>query len=335
MKYIQIGVCRFFVTLLLILGPAPFSLASGELLQPFAIRNLNPFFVIYGIPATQAPVVVEPGRSSIQVLLDVASHFTDAENDSEFIAIDGETYRLAFRYARGLGNLWEVGAEIPLLSHSGGIMDGVINEWHDFFGLPSLGRDRVEDDLLRFQYTRDGRKLVDEQSSGTGLGDILLFTGKTLTRTGRYAVTLRGQIKLPTGDPERLKGSGGTDAAASVMASGVVGEKWSFSGRIGAAYLGSGDVLPELQRRWSGFGSIFAGWQAFKAVSFKAQLDAQSPLYEDSGFDQLTDTAIQLSFGATTRIGRATFLDLSFSEDEFNPDVSPDFAFQIRLRTVH
>lgn len=317
------------------LSPAGCSLASGELLQPFAIRNLNPFFVVHGIPAMQAPVTVESGKTSMQVLLDVASHFTDAENDSEFIAIDGETYRLAFRFARGVGRRWEVGAEVPLLSHSGGVLDGVINQWHEFFGLPSLGRDRVEDDLLRFQYIRDGRKLVDQQSSGTGIGDILLFTGKTLSRTGDYAVTLRGQVKLPTGDPDSLRGSGGTDAAVSATASGSAGKKWSFSARIGAAYLGGGDVLPELQRRWAGFGGIFAGWQAFDKFSFKAQLDAQSPLYEDSGFHQLTDTAVQLSFGGTARIGKTTFLDLSFSEDEFNPDVSPDFAFQIRLRAVH
>jgi len=325
---------RIFQTIALITGSAVCSLASADLLQPFAIRNLNPFFGIHGIPAQQSPAVTDPGNSSMQLQLDVVSHFTDAENDQEFIAIDGETYRLAFRFARGLGDHWEVGTEIPLVSHSGGFLDGVISEWHDFWGLPTLGRDRVEDGQLRFQYLRDGRNLVDVQSSGTGIGDVLLFTGKTMERTGAYAVTFRGQLKLPTGDPDNLRGSGGVDAAISAAASREIGDKWSFTARIGAAYLGDGDVLPDLQRRWAGFGTAFAGWQAFKPVSFKAQLDVQSPLYEGSSFDQLTDTAIQLSLGASVRLGKTSFLDVSFSEDEFNPDVSSDFTFQIRLRAT-
>jgi hypothetical protein len=327
---------RIFLGLLILLlpGPATSAQTSENLLQPFAIRNLNPFFGIYGIPAQQSPAVVGHGQSSMQVQLDVVSHFTDAENDREFIAIDGETYRLAFRFARGLGDRWEIGTEIPLISHSGGTLDGLINNWHDFWGLPTLGRDQGEDGLLNFRYVRDGQNLVDVQASGTGIGDVLLFTGKTLEQTGRHTVTLRGQLKLPAGDPDNLRGSGGVDAAISATASSTWGEKVSFSGRIGAAYLGKGDVLPDLQQHWAGFGTAFIGWQAFKPLSFKAQLDVQSPLYENSGFDQLTDTAIQLTFGASVRLGRASFLDLSFTEDEFNPDVSSDFSFQIRLRAV-
>lgn len=308
--------------------------ASGDLLQPFAIRNLNPFLGIYGIPAQQSPSVVDSGSSSLQLQLDVVSHFTDADNDTEFVAIDGETYRLALRYARGLGDRWEVGAEVPLVSHSGGFLDGVINEWHDFWGLPTLGRDRVEDDQLRFEYVREGETLVDVNASGTGIGDVLLFAGKTVTQTRETAVTLRGQIKLPTGDAESLRGSGGADVALSAAVSRTLGDKVSITGRVGAAYLGRGDVLPELQRQWSAYGTAFVGWQAFGRLSLKAQIDAQSPLYENSGLDQLTDTAIQLTFGGSIRLGKKSFLDLSFTEDEFNPDVTSDFAVQIRLRTL-
>jgi len=89
-----------------------------------------------------------------------------------------------------------------------------------------------------------------------------------------------------------------------------------------------------LQRHWAGFGSAFIGWQAFRSFAFKAQLDAQSPLYQNSDINQLTDTAIQLTFGATARINKRTFLDFSVTEDELNPDVSSDFGFQIRLRTT-
>lgn len=322
------------ICIALAFAPGAQATDTGGLLEPFAIRNLNPFLGLYGIPAQQSTAVVGGGLSSVNLQLDVVSHFTDAETDQEFIAIDGETYRLSLRYARGFGDRWEAGAEVPLVAHSGGFLDGVINEWHGFWGLPTLGRDRVEDDQLRYEYVRAGETLVDVDASGTGIGDVLLFAGKTLA-AGATTVTLRGQIKLPTGDPENLRGSGAADAAISAAGSRAVGGRVSITGRIGAAYLGRGDVLPELQRRWSVFGSAFVGWQTFKSVSLKAQLDVQSPLYEDSAFNQLTDTAIQLTFGGSVRLGKKSFLDLSFTEDEFNPDVTSDFAFQIRLRAVH
>ena len=320
---------------LFLIGPGVnCALGSEPWLQPFAVRNHNPFMEIYGIPAMQAPVVTAPGQSSLTLLLDAVSHFTDAEEGSEFIAIDGESYRLALRFARGLEDQWEIGTEVPIVSHSGGVLDGVISQWHDIFGLPTLGRDRVETDRLLFQYRRDNRVLADLQSPATGIGDVLLFAGKTFSRQGGSAATVRGQLKLPTGDSARLLGSGGTDLSVSGALSHRWGGSWSASARLGAAYLGSGEVLPGLQRHWAAFGSVFLGWQAFRSFSFKTQLDLQSPLYENSEINQLTDTAIQLTFGATARISNATFLDFSVTEDEFNPDVSSDVAFQIRLRTV-
>jgi hypothetical protein len=325
---------RFLAGLGLMLGSASGAVASGELLQPLAVRNLSPFLGIYGIPAMEAPVVTAAGVTAVHLQLDVASHFTDATNDRELIVIDGETHRLALRFARGLGNRLEIGAELPLISHSGGFLDGLINEWHELFGLPTLGRDRVENGLLRFRYDRDGQVLVDERASGTGIGDVLLFAGKTLERSGSSTLTLRGQVKLPTGDAERLRGSGGVDAAISAALSGAPAEKWTFSGRLGAAYLGRADVLPDLQRRWAVFGTAFAGWRAFRTVSLKAQLDVLSPLHANSGIDQLTDTTVQLSLGASVRIGKRSFLDFGVTEDELNPDVSSDVAFQIRLRTA-
>jgi hypothetical protein len=311
------------------------ALAAENFLQPFAVRNHNPFMGIYGIPAMQSPVVVAPGRSSVQLLFDAVSHFTDAETQSEFIAIDGETYRLALRYTRGLEKQWEIGTEVPVVSHSGGVLDGVINHWHDVFRLPTLGRNDVEDDQIDFQYVADDEALVDVQSATTGVGDVLLFAGKTLRQYDDYSVILRGQLKLPTGDPDRLQGSGGTDISLWGAAARKWGESWSASARLGGAYLGTGDVLPGLQRHWAGFGSVFIGWQAFRSFSLKSQLDVQTPLYENSDIHQLTDTAVQLTFGATARVSKSTYLDISVTEDEFNPDVSSDVAFQIRLRTAH
>lgn len=335
MQYIKFITRRFFLTAALFFAPILEGFASDHLLQPFAISNLNPFIGIYGIAAMQAPVVLVPGQNSINVVLDAVSHFTDGRNQSESIQIDGESYRLAARFGRGLPNQWEVGLEIPFLSHSGGFMDGFINQWHDTFGLPSLGRDRVADDQLTFRYSRNDRDLINVQSSTMGLGDILLFAGKTLSQQDGFAFTMRGQLKLPSGDTKRLLGSGGTDISLAAMLARKWGRNWLGAIQLGASYLESGDVLTELQKNWVGFGSAYLGWQPFRSFAFKLQLDAHTPVYENSNIDQLTDTAYQLTIGGSIKMGASTYLDIGVTEDEIQPNVSSDVSFQLRVRTLH
>lgn len=334
MQYIQFVTYRC-LCLFLFLLTTPTVSASDNLLRPLAIKNLNPFIGVYGISAMQSTVVLAPDRHAFSAIFDAVSHFTDARRQSEFIRIDGETYRLALRYSRGMQNRWEIGTEVPLLSHRGGVMDGFISNWHDFFGLPSLGRDRVVDNQLQFLYSRDGLTQINVQSSTTGLGDILLFAGKTVRREDDHSVTVRGQLKLPTGDANRLMGSGGIDISLSATAAHKWGKTWLGSIRLGGSYLETGDVLPQLQRNWVGFGSAYLGWRPFDALAFKLQLDVQTSIYKDSDIDQLTEPAFQLSVGGSVGISKSTFLDLSVTEDEINPDVSSDVSFQLRLRRTH
>ena len=75
--------------------------------------------------------------------------------------------------------------------------------------------------------------------------------------------------------------------------------------------------------------------RSFKALAFKVQLDAQTPIYADSGLHQLSDPAFQLTVGGSLRIGESAFFDLGVTEDEINPDVSSDVSIQLRLRTMH
>ena len=334
MQYIKFVRRRLLLSAVLFTAMISQGLASDYLLQPLAITNLNPLHGVYGIAAMQAPIVLNPKQNSVNVVVDAASHFTDGRNQSESIRIDGESYRLAIRVARGLPQHWEIGMEVPVLSHSGGFMDGIINQWHDTFGLPTLGRDRVENNQLVFQYSRDSQDLVNMQSSTTGLGDIVLFTGKTLKQTEDFAFTVRAQLELPSGDPDRLLGSGGTDISIAAMLSRRW-RNWLGSVQLGGSYLETGDILPELQHNWVGFGSAYAGWHPFRSFAFKLQLDANTPVYTNSSIDQLTDTVYQLTLGASAALGESTYLDVSVTEDEINPDVSSDVRFQVRLRTLN
>ena len=310
------------------------SVAADPLRQPFAVRNHNPFVAVYGIPVMDTVEVLDAGGQRLGLTLDVTSNFTDDGTDNEFIAIDGETYRLALRYTRGLADGWEAGFELPLLRHGGGFLDGFIINWHDFFGFPQGGRDNSARDRLEYRYTTGGNDLLRVEEAETGIGDVTLHVGHRLgDGEGTRRLALRAQLKAPTGDSERLFGSGGWDAALWLQ----VQDSWTahlwWSAGAGVSYLGRGDVLPDLQRSLVGILNLGAGWQPWQRLSLQLQADLQSPAYQDTPLGQLSDTAVQLSIGGSARFTDRLYLDFAVVENEFTPDASPDVSFHIRLRT--
>jgi Protein of unknown function (DUF3187) len=302
--------------------------AQDPLLQPLAINNNNPFIRVYGIPRMDAISVRQKSRFDIS--LDAASSFTDAESRREFIVMDGETYRLTLHGAYALNADWDIGVELPFVQHSGGFLDSFILNWHDFFGLPQLGRDAVENNQLNYRYIRDGRERSAVNAKTSGIGDVSLSLGRTLPIADHAAV--RAQLKLPSGDSASLFGSGGTDAALWTQLAHGFSPAWHTYGGAGVAYLGPGDVLPELQRHWVGFASLGLIWQPLNSLAFKLQFDGQTAVYQHTSLRQLGGNGAQLTLGGSIRLGKRWLLDLGVTEDEIAFDVSPDVSFHLRLR---
>ncbi len=312
------------------------SAAADPLRHPLAVRNHNPFVAVYGIPAMDAVEVLDQGGNRLALTLDATSNFTDDGTDNEFIAIDGETYRLNLRYTRGFADGWEAGVELPLLRHNGGFLDGFIINWHDFFGFPQGGRDETERDRLEYRYTTGGSDLVAVDAADSGVGDVAIHVGRRLVgrdRHPRRRLALRAQLKAPTGDSDRLFGSGGWDVALWLQAQHHWRERLWWSAGAGVTYLGRGDVLPDLQRHLVGVLSLGAGWQPWQRLSLQLQTDLQSPAYQDTPLGQLSDTAVQISIGGSLGLTERLFLDFAVVENEFTPDASPDVSFHLRLRT--
>ena len=280
--------------------------------------------------------VTPPGSSRVELTVDVISNFTDDGAATEVIAIDGETQRLGLRWLHGLGAGWEWGFEAPVLRHSGGFLDGLIIDWHDLFGFPQGGRDRNPRDRLVYRYRRNDRERVRVTETTAGFGDITLQLARQLGvhrhHHGRHLVA-RGQLKLPTGDADRLFGSGGWDAALSLQLSNrrPGGPWWALGG--GLASLGPGEVLPELQRHWQLVAGLSLGWQALPWLSLQLQGDAHSAPYHNTELGQLGDPAVLLSAGASAHLHSRLALDFVVIENELTPDASPDVAFQLRLRS--
>jgi len=255
----------------------------------------------------------------------------DGANES--ISLDGETYRLALSVRRGLSDRLEVGIEVPLVLHRGGVLDDFIEGWHDALGLTNDERDKTPSNELDYSYRFQGQEAIAIRSGQQGLGDVRLFAATTLHRAedGSRELSLHGSLKLPTGDSARLLGSGSTDLALSINAveRGLRSYRITGYGRLGLLASGDSDILATRQRHLVAFGSLGLSWRAGGHVDLKAQLDGHGSFYQ-SELPQLGSNSIQLTVGGTIYFGRATALDLALGENLFT-DTIPDLHLNITV----
>lgn len=326
----------FAVVFLLLWGGAPAFAQGDQGITPFYTSNLSPVVQIHGLPAAESGELARPGKLSLRVVAEVASHYTKKKKGPESVLFDGETSRVIASIRYGLTDRWEAGLDVPLLSHDGGVLDGFIEGWHDFFGMPQNGRDKVRRNQLRYSYNRNTTPAVDHAGSNGGFGDVSLAASYQLleSRAGaRRSVAVRGGVKLPTGNSDELRGSGApavhgrltaTDAQTLQALNGTL-----FAS-AGVMWLGKGDVLADQQRQWVGFGSIGIGWMPLSWVDFKLQLDGHTSFYKNSDLTQINSPSVQLGVGGTLHFSERISLDLAVTEDII-VDSAPDVVFHSAL----
>lgn len=323
---------RFLVLLVALLVPGA-ALADVEL-YPFYTRNISPVVSVFGLPAAEGGALLRKGRTEARLVVEAANNFTFDKSGSEQIVLDGETYHNVLALRWGAGKRLELGADLKMLSHDGGVFDGFIESWHDAFDLPGANRDAKPEDRLLYVYERNGEERLGVRDETTGLGDLSLHCGWQVYRRERGAASsalgLRTSLKLPTGDSDDLLGSGGFDATLRL--------DWERQGRghaffagLGGMYMEEGDVLPELQKNWAAFGSLGAAWRALRPVALKVQIDGHTAFYEHTGLRELGDPSLQLILGGTAAMPGGVMLDLGVSED-IAVDTAPDVVFHLALK---
>jgi hypothetical protein len=120
--------------------------------------------------------------------------------------------------------------------------------------------------------------------SGTqsGLGDICINGAYTWPWKNRSLI-FRAELKFPTGDYDRLTGSGGHDFSLGLMLKDPFSlEKYHVVLYDGLApiFLGDTDgLLTNVQNSFVVACRAGIGWQATKLIQLKLQIDALSALY--------------------------------------------------------
>ena len=195
-------------------------------------------FLCTGLVEILVQTLLNRGQHTTTLSYSVANSFDAGRSSADAVVLDGESERAEFRVMWGVAPGWEAGIEVPFIRHSGGYLDDFIVDWHDGLGLPQNGRDMAIQDQLRFGYSSVEQSflLADDAS---GIGDVTLFLARKLHRSERSATSLRGHVKLPTGDENKMLGSGGYDAGVSLHHIREL-TQWLSMGVMGWCYISLG-----------------------------------------------------------------------------------------------
>ncbi|MGH8443615.1 MAG: DUF3187 family protein [Solimonas sp.] len=297
---------------------APAALAA----EPFVFGTFNQAALarFAPLPTPQADSTGTGGRVSI----DWTNEYVADQNSREDLLLDGESVRVGLAGRIRSGH-WLFGAELPLLFTSGGSLDSLIENWHDWFGLPNGGREAEPRDLYRYRYARDGQTLLDLDSGKNGLGDARLYAARCDDGGGCW----RTMLQLPTGDADRLMG-GGLGLSAwyeQAYALGSAGD-WTGSLAAGVSAVRSDGPLKDQQRQVIPFGWASIGYALTQSLDAGLQFYLHGPLYDDSDLDALSQAGGQLAFGFRYRPtpGLSTWLGI---QEDVITESSPDFSIHI------
>lgn len=314
---------RCLIMLLLLLSA---SLAQAGLFQ---IRDQNPLVLPYGLPMKAYAELPDNGqwRGFLSYSRSRTSQQEGSPDSNEYLLIKGETARTDLMLFRGLENNWALGFHLSRISHDdqglGGILGGSESDAAGADGAPIGSK-------IAFLYRKNGEDLLNFSEGVSGLGDASVLLGYQWQREGDDRLALYLQFKFPTGNSDKLLGSGSVDYANWFTASTRLTDRWLLNGDFGFSLLGNGDILPDQQRNFVLFGGLGVEWQWKPRLRFKLQIDHHGSMFEHTDI-QFFDKVMMLSGGFSVHVANNYYADVAVSDDFFrgrSPDATVHFAIR-------
>ena len=310
----------------------PFYLAEAAEIRAFHNINQLPFKQIFGLPSLDNSPLTDAGKWRTNLIANISNTYSNSVGANERLATDCETFRGSLIINYGVRDNVQLSVEVPYISHDEGFLDDFIYDWHDFFSMPQNGRNNEQSNQFYISYLSGGTTSYKLTDTGSGLGDIRINGAFTMPWKSR-ALIFSAELKFPTGDYDRLTGSGSYDFSLGLMLNDPFSlEKYRITlyGGLAGLFLGQADgVLADIQKNFVLAARAGIGWQATKLIQLKLQLDTQSAIY-DSELRDLGDTAFQLITGGSLTFTEDVYLDISVAED-IRTLTAADVAFQLAL----
>jgi len=331
--YITIGVFLWLIQPSTVLADSSTSKHFSHY-SPFETRDQNLFNLVHGqaLPANAHLNKKSQDSWSTSLVITNALNIESHNNNGiiESIYLDYEAYRFNLSYQYGLNDNWNLKLDIPLIHQSGGFLDSAIDSWHEFFGLPRANRPFVNNNQYDIQYSYQNQSLINLDEASTTLGDIQIALARSLIENNSTTMSLWGSLKLPSGDKNKLSGSGATDFSAWLALNQQLSENWLINLNAGTVILGKDNYQNIPLSDHAVYGHIMLGWLVTNNINLKVQLQGHTSYYEKSQLKILGNTYF-LTFGGSIKINQCQQLDIAVSED-IKVDASPDASFLISWR---
>jgi hypothetical protein len=290
-----------FAALLLSLIPQP-ALVGAEGFGPFPVRNFQAFQqLVLSLPGDRA-AVVKPGTLDVRLeLAETASIYNDTSPQVDVI-VKFETLRSGLFLRYGATDRLELGLEVPVLYRYQGFGNGAITAVERATTGLSPPRAALKNTNFVFNVTRNGQTIMSGGPGATGLGDTTLMSKYQLLTEGAAmpAVSLRGAVKLPTGDQSAFFGSGSPDFGLGLAVEKLVAGRWmlyaNLTGVVPTGTIAGFGLRPTL----SGFAAIEYMWS--ENLSITTQFDYYSSPFSGTGSDVFDRGVTESALGFSYRV---------------------------------
>ena len=294
--------------------------------QPFAVPNQSPLALSL-VPFTPTSAAQGPAGSSLNVTAAYSSIFVQQSSRAANLDLDMELGYLSLGYAYTLHPRVRLGLELPAAFYWGGFMDGFIESYHRALGLPNGGRENAPQDQVHFDVSSRGKRIVSQDGSTQAVGDLRLKGAWLLWEDGGPAVSLVGQVSLPTGDPDKGLGAGGAIPALGLSGDLPLG-RFALNANAMYFHLGSTSLLDPLEPNDVWAGSLSLGWAWSNALTLRGQLNGATALVNDTGVEGLDNAMLQVLLGVQFKPSQGQLVSLAFAEDLIYY-TSPDFTLSL------
>jgi hypothetical protein len=328
----------FFYVILVVCLLLVLEVNASDDYAPLQTTNRFPLHMLVLTPRPVNADLPKRGTIGATLAMEYSNTYFNFRNARWDLVVDTEVFVAELSAVYGVTEKLAVRLDVPMISMQGGFLDGFLQNYHDFLGVPNYDREDRPKNEFAYRATKDGRLWVQGESGALQISDVrfsIQYALLSMTLAGHALdSSVLTTLKCPAGDADSGLGSGQYDAGMFLPIKWT-GDRWSIYLMPGLIWIDD----PQTSGAHVSAGnttSFFAGaaFEYSEKWRWLAQLNYYSSPFEETGLDELDDGALELAFGFQRTLSPSLYWEFAFSEDLTLavPDFNIRLAMTWRLR---